>query len=204
MPIYRAVAPTHPTTSGWQQPRASLRLPRNVPYVVDNLWEFLRPEWAPCRRQAVYASPTPALAAGNASGTPSGTAVHVYEVIFDGACRIAQLRVDDARRHADISAVQKLLQEKSAQLLRLGDDERRAASMLFMPGCSPWDWQRAVEASGWAAEFSEEACARSTFWTHAVDHVANDIGEISFELEPGGRYRLEAATADLVLAEPVC
>ena len=44
------------------------RPPGNVPYYVDNIWEWLRPEGAPSRRKAAFASPTPELAAAGAQG----------------------------------------------------------------------------------------------------------------------------------------
>ena len=47
--------------------QSTIRVPSNVPYVVDNLWESLRPKNMPSRRHAIYASPTPELALQNAS-----------------------------------------------------------------------------------------------------------------------------------------
>lgn len=35
----------------------SERIPLNVPYLVDNIWEWLRPDNMPKRRRSVYASP---------------------------------------------------------------------------------------------------------------------------------------------------
>lgn len=64
------------------------RTPGNVPYLVDNLWEYLRSENFPSRRHAVYASPTPELALANATGTWQGRdAFVVTQVVVHGAVR---------------------------------------------------------------------------------------------------------------------
>jgi hypothetical protein len=38
------------------------RPPSNVPYIVDNLWEWKRPEGYPNRRYSVFCSPSPEIA----------------------------------------------------------------------------------------------------------------------------------------------
>lgn len=82
-----------------RQPRqpATRRVPGNVPYLVDNLWEWTRPDHYPSRRYAVYASPSPELAreAGSAVGGC------VYRVEFLGDVRAAQAQQKDARFHPE-------------------------------------------------------------------------------------------------------
>lgn len=72
------------------------RAPGNVPYVVDNLWEWKRPEGFPNRRYSVFASPSGELAKGSAQ-----YAEHLYRVEIQGDCRISQIEEQDAREHQD-------------------------------------------------------------------------------------------------------
>ena len=191
MSLFRAVPASHPATNGQpQRARHTVRLPKNVPYFVDNLWEHLRPDTMPCRRHAVYASPTPGLARQNISSVSSCDEAAVYEVAIDGDCKIAQLRIEDARRHVDIAVVQKILQDTISNLLGGTIQERQAASPLFMPGCSKADWAHAVQASQWAAGFSAAASLRSTFWDDAVTDPINASGELFYELGEDVSYWL--------------
>jgi len=191
MSLFRAVPASHPATNGQpQRARHTVRLPKNVPYIVDNLWEHLRPEAMPCRRHAVYASPTPALARQNISSVIADGEVAVYEVVIEGAYKMAQLRVEDARCHGDIAAVQDIFQASIASLLAASVQERQLASPLFMPGCSKQDWARAVQDSQWAARFAKEASRRSTFWSDAVTEPMDSRGELFYELGKGASYRL--------------
>lgn len=62
MKFFRAI-PTAQYTAGQVQRRhPGRRLPSNIPYMVDNLWEFTMPSERPSRRHALYASPSPQLA----------------------------------------------------------------------------------------------------------------------------------------------
>ena len=82
------------------------RAPGNVPYLVDNLWEWRRAESFPSRRHAVYASPSPALAK-LAGGAVNGEA---YQVRVDPAnLRICQAKLQDVRFHADVKALPRRL-----------------------------------------------------------------------------------------------
>lgn len=190
MPLFRAVSPTSRTIGAPQTAREDVRLPKHIPYVVDNLWEHLRPDSMPCRRHAVYASPTPELALQNAARPRDGSLVRVYEVVIEGAYKAAQLRVTDAREHGDISAVQTLLQDMSHKLLAAPQQERQAASLLFMPGSSRADWEISLESSCWAREFLDRAAKLSTFWTDATNQLSVATGEVFFELDKGAKYRL--------------
>ena len=191
MPLFRAVPVKHPSTSGEpQRPRDSVRIPSNVSYVVDNLWEHLRPSHLPSRRHAVYASPTPELALQCATPPEGNVALGVFEVVIDGPFLMVQLQVKDARRHRDIAAVLKKLQKVMPALLSASLQERQVASLLFMPGCSKSDWVHAVEQSPVAADFSDAACAQSTFWSDVTTEPTDVAGELFFQLIAGASYRL--------------
>ena len=77
------------------------RPPGNVPYVVDNLWEWTRPEKFPDRRKSKFASPAPEQALRSAV-LPEDTYEHVFRIEFVGDPIIAQLPgVEDAKQHPD-------------------------------------------------------------------------------------------------------
>lgn len=86
------------------QYRDTMRAPSNVPYIVDNLWEWARPDGYPCRRHASYASPTPKLALE--SGPGGGKA---YQVRFLGQISIAQVKgCSDSKEHPDCKKLKKV------------------------------------------------------------------------------------------------
>ena len=191
MPLFRAVPINHPSTDGKPQwPRDSVRLPSNVSYVVDNLWEYLRPNHLPSRRHAVYASPTPELALQCATPPDRDVDLGVYEVMIDGPFSMVQLQIEDARHHRDIAAVAKTLQKVIPALLSASLEERQVASLFFMPGCSKSDWALAVEQSPVAADFSAATCAQSTFWNEITTEPTDVAGELFFQLGAGSSYQL--------------
>ena len=191
MRLFRAVPTDHPSRDGTpQRPRDTVRLPGNVPYVIDNLWEHLRPDHLPSRRHAVYASPTPELALRCATSDRTTVELVADELVIDGPCKLTQLRIEDARHHADIGEVLRTLQKAAPALLAAPLPERQAASLLFMPGCSKADWMHAVQQSPAAADFSAAASALSTFWGDAATEPTDAAGELFFELGAGASYRL--------------
>jgi len=80
------------------------RAPGNVPYVVDNLWEWKRPEGFPNRRYSVFASPS-----GQLANEAAQHAEHLYRVEIHGDCRIAQIEEPDAKEHPDCRNLKRLL-----------------------------------------------------------------------------------------------
>jgi len=93
--LYRSVKSEKNNEKRFVKYRETMRPPKNVPFVIDNLWEWLRPERFPCRRLSVYASPTPeiALQCGPEGGVP-------FEIHIPGEVKIAQLRgYQDSKFH---------------------------------------------------------------------------------------------------------
>ena len=86
--------------------RGSRRPPGNVPYVVDNLWEWKRPEGFPNRRHSLFASPKPELARKYAQDGDNGV---IYAVEPLGECLLAQIKEEDARCHEDVRKLPKTL-----------------------------------------------------------------------------------------------
>ena len=191
--LYRAVPVTDSSIHGKEEgPRRSARLPMNVPYVVDNLWEYLRPESMPCRRHAVYASPSSALAASYISAAAKGRGTAVYELLISGTAKVVQLAIEDAKLHADIRVIRELLQDSSEELLASPWEAKQAASLLFMPGAGKADLNQCMDASPFAKKFIAQAAAKSTFWSDARNGLFSPTGEVFFELTEGSTYRLKA------------
>jgi len=62
MKLFRATSESRIDEAQKYRRAGTIRIPSSVPYVVDNLWEWLRPVGMPSLRHAVYASPAPELA----------------------------------------------------------------------------------------------------------------------------------------------
>lgn len=174
-----------------QSPRGTARIPMNVPNVIDNVWEYLRPETMPCRRHAVYASPTPELAASYITAAAKGRGTAVYELLISGTAKLAQLPVEDAKLHPDLRSIGAIIQASSAELTSLPWEAKQAASVLFMPGASKADVRRCAEGSPFAAEQIRRASSKSTFWRDAKAVVFNPTGEVFFELAARSTYVLK-------------
>lgn len=176
-------------------PRATRRLPSNVPYVVDNIWEWLRPAGAPSRRHAIYASPTPTLALRNASGGGASRENYIVcELRFFGpACKIAQLKVTDARLHPDIANIircihHQLDEDFASQLLH----DKLYCGPLFMPCASREELAIFFETGIWNSHLATLLNEISCFWTDAdlTIQPCNE-GEMFFEMQPATYFTLD-------------
>ncbi|WP_046110842.1 hypothetical protein [Aquincola tertiaricarbonis] len=170
--------------------RHTTRLPANVPYVVDNLWEYLRPTGMPCRRRAIYASPSAASALSSAATEDQRHLFSAYEVRIEGEHFATQIPQRDAREHPDIRRVLRLLQERQPAWESLSWEARQRASLLFSPACARDDVQKLVEEDEVARSFIQEATALSTFWADAAPPGHYPHGEVFFELLGAAKYRL--------------
>jgi len=102
----------------------------NVPNVVDNLWEWLRPAEFPNRRSSVFAAPTEELA--RREGPENGV---VCRVDLPGDYNMCQLRgYSNSKKHPDCVALPILMYD------RLGDDwinealpRKLQAGQLWLP-----------------------------------------------------------------------
>lgn len=173
---------------------ASARVPSNVPYVVDNLWEWLRPLSMPSRRHAIYASPTPESALANASA-PLNAGEHYIacRVIVDpGHIRIAQLPVRDAREHPDIRAVARWVSRNGDAFTALGVTEKQQVGLLFMPGLKRDELEGLLLMSPLVEQLCSYVRETSTFWSAASTPSEVSEGELFFELiDQFVTYRLE-------------
>jgi len=187
--LYRAEPATESLSSATPRTRrGSQRLPGNVAYVVDNLWEYLRPPTMPCRRHAVYASPTRALARANLSADDKGSSAVVYRVVISGPATVAQLKVSAARLHQDNSRIRRLVRERIGALQGAAPAERREMGVLFWPGASAAEWADMIDKSALGRKFVDDMTAVSTFWADATNFPAHEAGELFFELGPGASF----------------
>jgi hypothetical protein len=189
--FYRAVPTLSPADAdvvhGW---RGTVCLPSNVPYVVDNVWEHLRPSHMPCRRYAVYASSKPELALQCAAPYERRHRYTAYPIRIAGAYKIAQLNVKDARDHEDIRHLQKLIKQHQPAWATLSWESRQQLAMLFSPGATKEDLNRLIDEDQTVASFMAEAAELSRFWPSARAPVPESEGELFFELAETATYRL--------------
>jgi hypothetical protein len=195
MDLFRAIPSSQIDKAGkGLRRRSTVRIPSNVPYVVDNLWEWLRPESMPSRRHAIYASPTAELALANASA-PLGDGEHYIAcrvVVDPGHIRIAQLSVRDAREHPDIRAIARWVSRQGQAFVALDSARKHRMAPLFMPGLGQDEVECLRDADSLVAEVCHYFKMASTFWGAETTSVASSEGELFFELtDPSVTYRLE-------------
>lgn len=208
VPMFRAVPRDRWDPSHRHARQTTRRTPGNVPYLVDNLWEYLRPENLPSRRHAVYASPTPELALANATGTGQRRdAFVVTRVVVQGEVRQVQLPCSDARHHPDVTTLPR------AVLAALGNgwtdlpaSAKAHAALLYTPGVTREELAAAAQRCDATMRALDCAEQRATLWADAQAHgrgtatvpgdgwAAHD-GEFFFELVDDAFYTLEALHA---------
>lgn len=188
MKIFRAVphAGFNPEREYRRHP--GTRMPANVPYLVDNLWEFTRPDDMPSRRKSVYASPTAALALDGAAGVmrPKDGFV-ACRVECRSAPKTFQLSVADARYHPDVKKLQKAVHDKLAGSVPVGLDEKLALAPLFVPGMTRDELQAAMEGNAGLRELVIELAALVAVWKDTPNLAE---GELFFEIDESNAYHL--------------
>ncbi len=164
------------------------RLPGNVAYFVDNLWELTRPTALPSRRHAVYASPTPELALAAASADVLAQSDYLAcRVIFNQVPRrVFQLSVLDARYHRDVRQLQKLVNERLKNAPGL--ENKLALGPLFLPGVTKEELTLAMQSNATLRAFVDDLSDAVTIWSDAPSLAE---GEIMFELDEDIYYTLQ-------------
>lgn len=189
--VFRAVKAGTDTAEKRHEYKRTMRPPSNVPYIVDNLWEWKRPDGFPCRRTSVYASPTPELAR---KASTSGN--DVFRVTFKGPYRLAQVQgMDDAKEHGDCRQLRKLILKKLGQgWLDGAMREKEKAGKLWLPCLRKEEVEALFTEVDALKAIRNEIWEAITFWNDVAlireGSLAPDpIGEFFFEAEDG--YRLE-------------
>jgi hypothetical protein len=194
MEMFRAVPKDGFDASKVYQPQSTRRTPSNVPYLVDNIWEWLRPEQYPSRRFAAYASPTQELALKNASAVGSDASLYfVCEVQFNTPeIKIAHIPIADAREHKDISKIiRHVVSSFGKEFSNLSIKEKVIHAALFLPGVSKEELNEYFNSSPEAKKLAEELKNLSTFWKEASLTPKEHNGELFFEVSEKVSYTLK-------------
>lgn len=187
--MYRGTANfTHETFAAATTPRA----PGNVPFLVDNVWEWLRPASFPSRRFSAFAAPSIDGAAASAACSTD----QVYRVELLDAQPVCQLingqRPEDAKFHADIESLKRLIiRTLPREWYQRPPFERGIEAVLFLPCATHDDIDMVMQKSTLIdADNIRNSCS---FWRDVAllqgDLMLQEMhhtGEIFFE----GRYRL--------------
>lgn len=196
--LFRAIPKSKLAKSAESYRRQStLRIPSNVPFVVDNLWEWLRPDSMPSRRHAIYASATPELALENASAPlVEGDYYVACRVVVDAKeIRMAQLHMSDARHHEDIRMISRWLSRHSQEFTEIPLAERQALALLFTPGLRRNELEDLRKQNPLIQDLCAYVREQSTFWPTAFTQPNGTSGELFFELIDFAFYRLEPLPA---------
>jgi hypothetical protein len=179
----------------------SRRIPANIPYLVDNIWEYLRPESAPSRRFAAFASTTPEQAVASALIDPSEEP-DIWEVELNRDDQVVFCDVPDARDHPDVKALPRIITRSLQQSLafdRYALTERHAR--LFVPAAAREDLVEYFQVNEDAPDLERELRNASTFWKDGnhvrirlfgdlIDQPAPD-GAVEIFFAPASGYRLK-------------
>lgn len=169
------------------------RAPSNVPYLVDNIWEWLRPAHAPSRRHAAYASPTPELALANASAVgPDPSLYVVCEISTTGAGLIlAHLQVADARLHEDISRIVRVVAKaQGPNFTDMPIGLKALHAPLYLPAVAKGELEEYFTRSAERENLASELRRISTFWQDARYEPQPNDGELFFQLRDRATYTL--------------
>jgi len=174
------------------------RLPSNIPYMVDNLWELTRPPERPSRRHAVYASPTAELALMYAvAGGAERSGYLACAMRFITTPAFMQLSVEDAKLHPDVLVLQQCVNRQLGSWSALPLARKRELAPLFIPGVTRAELLEAMEESALLAEVVREAAKHVRFWW--PQGAVAETGELFFEIDDDNAYTLEAVAPIITL-----
>ncbi len=194
MTIYRSIKVEHGQCKREYPYRDTMRPPENIPYIVDNLWEWKRPEKYPNRRFSAYGSPSHALAFE--SGPENGT---VFKVEFPGEYKIAQLsHYADSKFHPECRTLKKnlinlLKQETGEWWINWDLALKQQIAPLWMP-CLKKNEVESLFKEPLLQNIKDKIAPLITYWNDVILIDVNDVerrdedGEIFFEAKGG--YRL--------------
>jgi hypothetical protein len=185
--IYRAVKINQESLDKPIYPRDSMRAPGNVPYVVDNLWEWKRPEAFPNRRTSVFANPSRAIA--RKSGAASA---EVYWVEFKGQYNMAQLKgVEDSKYHPECDSLKKLVLDLAGKgWPDLPLEKKMTVGRLWLPCLTKQEMDGLFETVKELKEAREQLLNSIRYWED-VELVTGDsplryrFAEVFFEAKDG-------------------
>ena len=170
-------------------PQNTYRPPTNVPYVVDNLWEWARPAALPSRRTAIFASPNP-----DEARATQGNARTIFVRSVSGLPRgwkLAQHDSADAKTDPDVKILPKLIRELlKPDWFSLEMHDKAPESQLFCPTLRSEEVSAILNAS--KRLDADRIFQAIRFWKERVHHIHYDeqqlldSGEVFFEIPPEG------------------
>lgn len=171
-------------TAGACRDGSQLVAPTNVPYVVDNLWEWRRPDGWPSRRHCVCASPKFELAQQAAAATEG----RVFRVKVGREAKVAQIVESDARYHRDVKELRRTLLQLLGQNWLDGPAQSKSESALLWTPCLTRDEVAELFQQGPLARIRCDIWDAIRFWDGARLVSAGEPwpfseGEIFFEAE---------------------
>ncbi len=180
--------------------RHTMRFPGNVPYIVDNLWEWKRPDEMPNRRHSVYASPSPELAAK--LGRKDGA---VYKIEVCGSYKLAQLQqYEDSKYHPECKTLKKDLLSllgmsgRHSTWHKIPLSEKTALGQLWIPGLTKEQIDELFEKVEPLNRVKEEIHKKIRYWDDIVPlsekSSLDQSGEIFFESDTG--YMIKRIVSD--------
>ncbi|MFW5836426.1 MAG: hypothetical protein ACOCVM_00355 [Desulfovibrionaceae bacterium] len=157
------------------------RIPHNIPYLVDNLWEWRRPEAFPSRRHAIFASPTPQAA--RRSGQDSAA---LCRVDIRGEFDLCQdNEFEDARMHPECRTLPMLvLKLLGREWAEASLEEKAGAAPLWSPCLSKADVDQVIERVERLRDNSRRLWDFIHYWDELRLWRAGDLSEV--ELSPAG------------------
>jgi hypothetical protein len=185
--LFRAVS-ANTDFSRLNEAHKTMRPPLNVPYIVDNLWEWKRPHEYPNRRFSVFASPTKALAIASA-----GTEKIPCTVELTGRFKICQLygsqafNNEDSKYHSDCRKLREILLNKLGQSWIDGTlAQKKAIGRLWMPCLRKEEVDSLFESVETLHQIRDEIFSGITYWNDIVllkesDSLPDERGEVFFE-----------------------
>ncbi|HLP61408.1 MAG TPA: hypothetical protein VK186_21380 [Candidatus Deferrimicrobium sp.] len=185
--IYRSVIKSKNTTLTLHKPKKTMRRPHNVPYIVDNLWEWKRPGDFPSRRFSAFASPQQYLA--KEDGPEGGT---VFLVKFKNRVKVCQLTgTKDSKYHRDIGLFNKLMPSIVEQLsIKEKIVYEKELEILSTPCLTKNDIDALFEKFEILKELRDEIYTAITYWDDVklikdVNNILDEKGEIFFQAVDG-------------------
>jgi hypothetical protein len=197
MSIYRAHEDKEADTFKEAKDRDSRRPPSNVPYVVDNLWEWTRPEAYPDRRCSKFASPNYQQAL-RSRGLSTDQTQSVFRLEFEGTPTVAQLSAKDeegrllrdAKKHPDCKKLRKVLFEKLGGKYDWSSKEmgeKHPASQLFQPCLTAEEVEYLFNSVDELQTHKTEIRRWVTYWDDLElidpDSLYNQEGEVLFQFK---------------------
>lgn len=159
--IYRSILEAEDQVGRLLRTDDIMRPPLKVPYVVDNLWEWVRPEKYPSRRFSAFASPQPDIA--REQGPEKG---EVYRVEFRGNYRICQVRgYRNAKDHPECISLPIFLFERLGdKWVRSSLESKDQVGRLWIPTLSKAEVDSLFQSAPELVRLREDLRSSIRFW----------------------------------------